>query len=275
MQPDSVKKDTQEHWSSVPIGTQTEGFDQNEPAFDEEYFTAHSKFRFETYAPWLRDAAGFDRFAGKDVLEVGCGMGTDLLEFARGNAHVVGIDLTPTHIKLATKRFDLFRQTGTFVIGDAEHLPFPDASFDHVYSNGVLHHTPGTQEAINEIHRVLRPGGTAQILLYHKNSLVYYLRIMLESGSKRFVRHMLNGKRLREFSLERVLSASTDGETNPLTKVYTRRQAAQLMQRFSNVRVTVHHLRKGDFPLSGLVPASILERLSDRVGWYVVMEGTT
>jgi len=274
MQPDSVKKETQEHWSSIPIGTKTEGFDQSEPAFDKEYFASHSKFRFETYAPWLRDAAGFDRFAGKDVLEVGCGMGTDLLEFARGSARVVGIDLTPTHIRLATKRFSLFGQTGTFVIGDAEHLPFPDASFDHVYSNGVLHHTPGTQEAINEIHRVLRPGGTAQILLYHKNSLVYYLRIVLESGSKRLVRHLLNGKSLREFSLERVLSASTDGETNPLTKVYTRTQAAQLMQRFRNVEVTVHHLRKGDFPLSGFVPARLLDRLSDRVGWYVAMKGT-
>ena len=104
MQPDSVKKETQEHWSSIPIGTKTEGFDQSEPAFDKEYFAAHSKFRFDTYAPWLREEAGFERFAGKDVLEVGCGMGTDLLEFARGNARVVGIDLTPTHIKLATKR---------------------------------------------------------------------------------------------------------------------------------------------------------------------------
>ena len=269
----SIKARTQEQWSKIPIGTETTGFESFHERFSREYFDDHSRFRFGVYAPWLPKLAGFEEFAGKNILEVGCGMGTDLLEYAKGGARVTGLDLTPRHIELSMKRFKMFGQWGNFLIGDAECLPFPDQSFDFVYSNGVLHHTPRTQVAADEIHRVLKPGGQALVLLYHKFSLVYYLSIMLKSGSKRFVRHLLSRKPLSEFSLERVLSTSTDGNENPLTKVYTRREGQSLMRRFSNVSTEVVHLMKGDFPLSSVFPSSLLEWLSGRMGWYLVLRG--
>ena len=269
-----VKKKTIDHWTSVPIGTQTTGFAARHDQFTREYFEEHARFRYEVYAPWLASVARFEAYPGQSILEVGCGMGTDLLEYARNGAGVVGLDLTPRHLELAQRRFSLFDQDGLFVNGDAEHLCFRNDSFDFVFSNGVLHHTPDTQRAVDEIHRVLKPGGEALILLYHQRSLHYYLHILLESGSKRFLRHVLDGKRLSDFSYAKVLSASTDGELNPLTKVYSRRQGRALMRRFSTVEAEVYHLNRGDFPFSGIVPPPVLRSLARSFGWYLVLRGT-
>lgn len=269
-----LKKKTIDHWTAIPIGTQTTGFSPGHEAFTREYFEEHSRFRYTQYAPWLPTVACFEAHAGQRLLEVGCGMGTDLLEYAKNGAAVVGLDLTPRHLELARRRFQLFGQNGIFINGDAEQLSFRDGSFDFVFSNGVLHHTPDTRRAVDEIHRVLKPGGEALILLYHRHSLHYYLRIILESGSKRFVRHLLDGKKLSDFTYAKVLSASTDGELNPLTKVYSRRQGQGLMRRFGDVRAEVYHLNRGDFPLSRFVPPSLLRMLSRRLGWYLVLRGT-
>jgi len=274
MHPDEIKKRTIEHWSRIPIGTQTAGFASREDAFTKEYFEEHARFRYDVYAPWLRSVARFDGYRGKKILEVGCGIGTDLLEFARGGAAVTGLDLTPRHLQLAQLRFDLFGQKVNLVNGDAETLCFTDNSFDFVFSNGVLHHTPDTQAAIDEIHRVLKPGGEALIILYHRNSLAYYFGILLKSGTKRFVAHVLRGDNPLKFSLARVLSASTDGEQNPLTKVYSRRDGIRMMQKFRLVQTEVYHLNRGDFPLSWLFPKTWLLRMSRSVGWYLVLHGT-
>src|SRR6185312_8029573 len=77
------------------------------------------------------------------------------------------------------RRFELFNLPGTFHVADAERLDFPDNSFDIVYSHGVLHHTPDTAGAIREVHRVLRPGGRALVMLYHRNSYNYRVNIGL------------------------------------------------------------------------------------------------
>ena len=82
----SIKDRTVKHWSAVPIGTQTVGFSSEHEEFSKEYFEDQSRFRYDVYAPWLRSVAGFERFPGKALLEVGCGMGSDLLEFARNSA---------------------------------------------------------------------------------------------------------------------------------------------------------------------------------------------
>jgi ubiquinone/menaquinone biosynthesis C-methylase UbiE len=268
-----IKKETMDHWSEVPIGTQTSGFSSGHAEFTKEYFNDHSRFRYDVYSPWLRGVARFSDFAGKSILEVGCGMGTDLLEYARGGAIVTGLDLTPRHLELARLRFRLFDTKGTFINGDAENLPFSDDSFDYVFSNGVLHHTPDTQKAVNEIYRVLKPEGEALIVLYHKNSLTYYLGIIAKSGTKRFIGHLLRGQSLRDFSLKKVLSASTDGEQNPLTKVFSRGEGASMMRQFDQVQSEIYHLNRGDFPFSNIVPRRFLERLSRSVGWYLVLRG--
>ena len=130
----------------------------------------------------MPELMGFNQFAGARLLEVGCGMGTDLLQFARGGAICTGIDLTPRSIEITRHRFALYGERGYFLIGDGERLPFADATLDVVYSNGVLHHTPDTAGAIIELHRVLKPGGIAKVMVYHKNSINYWGEMMLHRG---------------------------------------------------------------------------------------------
>ncbi|HZE19597.1 MAG TPA: methyltransferase domain-containing protein, partial [Candidatus Angelobacter sp.] len=274
-----IKRRTAEHWSDIPIGTRTAGFDPKNREFTREWFEEHARFRFVDYGPWMREVAGFERHRGDRMLEVGCGMGTDLLEFARGGARVAGLDLTKRHLDLALRRFALFGQAGTFYRGDAENLPFRDKSFDFVYSNGVLHHTPDTARSIREIHRVLKPGGTTTILLYHRNSLHYRFQICGLFAAREVLYRIaakLRGRKVRilDFRLDEHLTRMTDGETNPLTKVFSVAECRELCRGFREVRARVVHLNRRDVFFLKWLPASILPALARRWGWYVVVEGT-
>jgi 2-polyprenyl-3-methyl-5-hydroxy-6-metoxy-1,4-benzoquinol methylase len=157
------KQKAREQWSADPAGA---AYGRDYEFATREFFDAVEHHRYTEYAPWMPEVMGFNEFANARLLEVGCGMGTDLLQFARGGARVTGVDLTPRSIEITRKHFELYGQTGHFAITDGEELPFAAESFDVVYSNGVLHHTPDTRAAVGEIHRVLRPGGLARVMLY-------------------------------------------------------------------------------------------------------------
>src|SRR3954451_12005180 len=100
-----------------------------------EFFEEVERHRYQDYAPWMPEVMGFNDFAGARLLEVGCGMGTDLLQFARGGAKVTGADLTPRSVRTSREHLSLYGQRGDFSVADCERLPFDDASFDVVYSN--------------------------------------------------------------------------------------------------------------------------------------------
>lgn len=139
--------------------------------------------------PYLPQFARFHEGAGRDVLEIGVGMGADHLEWARsGPRSLSGIDLTERAVEHTRARLRELGLQSRLTIGDAECLPYADASFDLVYSWGVLHHSPDTPRAIREVWRVLRPGGTARIMIYHSRSIVGYvlwLRYALLAGAPR------------------------------------------------------------------------------------------
>jgi len=128
--------------------------------------------------PWLPEAAEFRQHRGERVLEVGCGTGCDLLQFAKNGALATGVDITPRHLDLARQRVG---NRATVVRGDGRNLPFPDASFDFVYSHGVLHHSDEPQQVVQEIFRVLQPGGRFNIHVY---ALISYFTFwtMLRQG---------------------------------------------------------------------------------------------
>src|SRR5256714_1854469 len=194
-----------------------------------EYFDAIEAYRYEVYAPWMKAALGFDHYRGKRLLEIGCGTGTDLLQFARGGAEVTGVDLTPRSIEIARQRFAVYGCAATFAIGDAEQLAFPDERFDVVYAFGVLHHTPDTERAIAEVHRVLKGGGRAVVMLYHRASLYYWGGLMLKRG--------IFGGELRRARPAEMMSRyveHSDTAGRPLVKAYTRGEAHHLFRAFND-----------------------------------------
>jgi len=247
----------------------------------------------------IPEAADFAGARGLKVLEIGCGLGTDGAQFAEAGADYTGVDLTEAAVELARRRFELFNLPGSFQTADAENLSFPNASFDLVYSHGVLHHTPETEKAIQEIHRVLRPGGRAVVMLYHRGSYNYRVNISLlrragaqllkwETGIKlvnkitgepleslREHARLLKTERESYLEPDEFLSQNTDGAGNPLARVYSRNEARELFKDFSAVTLKTYFLNKRWLPVIGnLLPRSLESRLASRWGWHLWIYAT-
>ena len=288
-----LKERVRAFWQENPCGTKFAGVAPGSRRFYE--LVEEHRYQKEWHIP---QAADFSGAKGLRVLELGCGLGTDGAQFALAGADYTGIDLTEAAIELAKRRFELFRLPGTFRTADAENLDFADESFDLVYSHGVLHHTPDTAAAVQEIHRVLRPGGRAVVMLYHRNSYNYRINISLlrragvrllkwDTGVK-FV-HLLTAEpeqSLREharrlkaersyLSSEEFLSRNTDGAGNPLARVYSRSDARRLFRDFSGVELRTYFLNKRWLPVIGsFLPRPLESQMASRWGWHLWIYAT-
>lgn len=142
------------------------------------YFQDLQQQRYRSHRhllPWIES---MDK--GKSVLEIGCGVGLDAYAMTQKGMQVTAVDLTEVGIETVKSRFKEEGLTAEFKVADACELPFADNTFDYVYSFGVLHHVADTQKAINEVYRVLKPGGKAKIMLYHRRSLNELVHRMLK-----------------------------------------------------------------------------------------------
>src|SRR5699024_11081224 len=133
------------------------------------------RHRYQEYAPWMAETMEFSGHAGEELLEIGAGLGTDLAQFAAHGARVTDVDLSAGHLERAQENFRVRGLSGTFVHHDAEDLPCPDDRFDVVYSNGVIHHTRHTGRIVDEMFRVLKPGGRVITMVYAENSWYYWM----------------------------------------------------------------------------------------------------
>lgn len=253
-----LKQEVKEYWNAHPCGTQFTHLEWGSKNFFDEV----ERFRYETQ-PFMRDLMEFEKFRGKNLLEIGCGLGTDLIQFARGGAHVTGVDLTPRSIELVKRRFELEELPVDARVADAEQLPFDDDSFDVVYSFGVLHHTPDTQKAINEVHRVLKPGGKIIIMLYHKNSIHVFLGAPLFS--------MLGRWKRREHSVIDDWIRIYDGAENPLGKAYSKSDARRMFSQFHDLRFTICDSIRRKLPRA--VNAFNQALFARWLGFWMVMKG--
>lgn len=233
-----------------------------------EFFDEVERHRYEEYAPWMREVMGFDKFSGARLIEVGCGMGTDLLQFALGGANCTGVDLTPRSVEISRHRFRLYGMPGDFSLSDAEVLPIADNSFDVFYSNGVLHHTPDTLAAIREAYRVLKPGGTAKVMLYHRNSWAYWVELMIRHGI--FRGELFRGLKPADLMSKYVEFNESGGR--PFVKAYSRREARSLFSMFSEVGVEIDQLIRAEVYLVGkFLPEWFFRRMRRTVGWNVII----
>jgi ubiquinone/menaquinone biosynthesis C-methylase UbiE len=165
----STKERVHRFWSRTPCGS----LDATAPEGTREYYDEIEARRYQL-EPFIKRYADFEVARGQTVLEIGVGLGTDHVQFARAGADLYGVDLTDRSIELVKRRLQLEGLRSQLQVADAESLPFPDASLDVVYSWGVLHHTPDTRRAVAEAARVLRPGGRICVMVYSRHAWVSY-----------------------------------------------------------------------------------------------------
>ena len=230
-------------------------------------------------------------------MEIGCGVGTDGIEFAKNGADYIGIDLTPNSVELTRERFAVFGIPGRCEVADAEEgVPLPDASVDHVYSFGVIHHSPTPEKIVAEIHRILKKGGSFTVMLYNRSSINYYIEIMflrrlfkwlllptfmpgLVAAVTGFDRWKLEGHRdllrkRKHISKEEWVSMNTDGPFCPLAKVYDRREAAALFQDFVNVRQEIWEFNVNHWSFIGrAIPDKMAKWIGRHWGWHRMIYG--
>jgi ubiquinone/menaquinone biosynthesis C-methylase UbiE len=172
------------------------------------FFQELDAYRFEKLS-YLPQVVKFSVYWGKRLLEVGCGLGIDLVRFAQAGAIVTGVDLAETSIDLARKNFEQSNLTADLQVMNGEGLQFEDGSFDVAYAHGVLQYTADPQKMVNELHRVLRPGGEAILMVYHKYS-------------------WLN-------ALSQLMSVELEHEDAPVLRKYSIGEFKQLMAPFSRL----------------------------------------
>jgi len=215
-----------------------------------EYFKIilDSRKKFIYYFPSM--ISHLKKAPSKNLLEVGCGMGTDSFVLNKNGFDVTGIDLSSGHLKLAKKLFRLFAKKESFMKGNAETLPFPDNSFGCVYSYGVLHHTPNTEKAIKEIFRVLSPSGRAVIMLYHKWSLNNLVHCLLKEGFENVKNNI----------------------DTPITYRFSKNEVRNMCSDFKSCNIKTEYLYgPGWGRIYNVTPKPLYLALSKIMGWHLVV----
>ena len=215
-----------------------------------EYFREIEERRYATH---YHLAELFQSLAGSQgkLLEVGCGIGVDSIQLAKAGFDVTAVDLTENALTVAREFAAHSGVSIDFRRANAENLDFPDATFDVVYSFGVLHHTPDIEKAVSEVRRVLKPGGKALIMLYARDSLVNAVhkafRLPYESPRDR-------------------------KDHCPVVYTYSRRGVKELFGAFSAVTVrTEYPFTYGFGPLTTKTPLGVRRELGRAIGWHLMI----
>jgi SAM-dependent methyltransferase len=268
-----TQTDVRRWWSEHPMTYDWRGEIPFEPGSPEHLAEVERRFLTEAWfaqepgAPPFSRLIPFGELAGMDVLEIGCGTGVHAALLARAGARVTAVDLTPTAVDLTARRLALAGLEADVREADAEALPFADASFDFVWSWGAIHHSERTDRVIGEIARLLRPGATVALMVYHRNSITFWGNYMLYRG-------VLRGGLLHEGPDELAYRWS-DGV---IARHYTRASlAAALSSEFENVDMQVMGQIAEAIPLpkrarrhvARLVPLAAQRTVLERFGWFL------
>ena len=213
---------------------------------DDQYFRDLEEQRYRSHyhiLPWIEEMK-----ANRSVLEIGCGIGMDSLQLAMHGLELTAIDLTHIGVSTAKKRFNSNDISGNFVNADAGHLPFLDNCFDYVYSFGVLHHAPNTEATIDEVYRVLKPGGEARIMLYNRHSLNELI-------------HQITRIPFEE-----------KHEICPVVRRFTKNETRRMFRRFTHLTQSFEYVfGEGYGKVYKYTPKFLYHFMSRTVGWHIMI----
>ena len=222
-----------------------------------EYFDEEERKRY-TAEPHIPAFAGFSNTNGKKVLEVGCGMATEGINYARAGATYTGTDLSVESLDLAKKRFEVYNKEGNFYLGNSEELSsfVPVETYDLIYSFGVIHHSPYPERIISEIKKYMNKDSVLKIMLYAKDSWKNY---MIEAG---------HDQPEAQYGC-------------PIANTYTNDEVRELLDGF-NVSIEQYHIfpyqiepyKRGEFvkqPWFEAMPDEIFEVLKKNLGWHLLI----
>jgi len=258
----SLKSEVAKYWNKQACGTGVTSAQK----FSREYFDDIEAHRYRV-EPEIFSFAQFTRFRDKKVLEVGVGAGSDFLQWVRAGARAHGIDLTEEGVAHVKHRLEVYGLSADEVrVADAENLPFEDDTFDLVYSYGVIHHSPDTLRALEEIIRCTRVGGTIKFMVYNRHSCVAFYQYL------RF--GLLRGRPLMSFA-----EVLYNHQESLGTKAYTASEMRRILARYP-VEVDAITTRATSYDLLWNSPsfrrrlAALLVRLwgPERCGWFLMVE---
>ncbi|MEU0818094.1 class I SAM-dependent methyltransferase [Streptomyces mirabilis] len=278
------QSDIQDFWSAHPCGDNLFGVPSGDGREDyEAFFTRYdkAKYRLEPHIPECLDCLDVE---GRRVLEIGLGQGSEAEQLIRRGAVWTGVDLTETAVRRTASRLVLRKLPHESLCqASVLDLPFPDDSFDVVFSHGVLHHVPEILRAQREIHRVLKPGGELVVMLYARWSMNYLVSIGLVRRAALLAAYplarlgLLDGSRpllsahvsnARQYGLMRYLRMSTfihrntDGPNNPFSRVYDLRRVRRDFPDFGVRRAEKRFMHAPPLPVHGLAGERAL-------GWHL------
>jgi 2-polyprenyl-3-methyl-5-hydroxy-6-metoxy-1,4-benzoquinol methylase len=264
----TIKDNSKSVWGASPAGWV---YGENYERGSKDFFDAVLQKRFSYELPWLDEMVQFKRFAGKSVLEVGCGAGYDAFQFCKAGAVYTGIDITPQNSSLARKHVSHYGFHPRFEEMDVERMTFNN-EFDFVFSFGVLHHTPNIEKALTNCYNALKPGGEIQVIVYNKWSIFYCLTTVCWEWVLR--RNFLK----RSLAEQRSLIEYSVSSAKPLVNVYSKREIQKLIKQ-AGFKITKTHIAKlvaQDLPMIRFVarsykyiPQRLLTAIGTYFGWYV------
>jgi len=247
-----INEVVRQYWEREPCGTNPLLIGESTP-YTLEWFSAIEERRYEL-EPFIHAVAQFTRHHGKKVLEVGVGAGTDHLQWARAGAECYGVDLTDAAIETTKRRLAAYGFDSSLHRIDAELLPFADDTFDVTYSWGVIHHAEHPERIIQEIGRVLKPGGLFIGMMYGRQS-VQALRLWLRHA-------LLKGAPFRSFKDVLWHHMESIG-----TKAYTVPELRMMFRDFREFQaapiITPYDRRWLPVWLGNMLPA--------KLGWFITL----
>ena len=275
--PKSTIESVKNYWDSRPCNVK-----RSDAPLDSLRFMRETEFRKFLSEPHIPGFAEYGKWAGKRVLEIGCGIGIDTVNFARAGAKVTGVDLSKESLQVARKRAEHAKVTIDFRLMNAENLEWAAAfnpryaaylGFDLIYAFGSIHHSPDPKQIIIGARKQIKNGGTLKIMVYNKYSWKS-LWILLKYGKCKF------------WKFSELIARYSEAQTGcPITHVYSRRSIKGLVESagFRVTNISVDHIFPWDieeykkyrytlaFPWKWL-PKAVHRWLEKRIGWHILLE---